>query len=166
MTNDPMQNGAGDGKSHPDHTHEEINGYCATYIFKAPRILDNDGVKDFARELMKAISEACMRHGATDVGHIKAHLEYGGEGFLYADTLGDVSDIMVRGRDGSPTDTIKLVINTIIVDIEAPQIRDANEEGVDEVCSRLGFTKEILKQDLYDADDHEHLLQAPDYDNL
>jgi hypothetical protein len=167
MTSDPKQSGADDGKSHPtDHTHEEINGYCATYIFRAPKTLGNDEVKDFARKLMEAIAAANLRHGATDVGHIKAHLEFGGEGFLYADTLGDVSDIMVRGRDGSPTDTIKLVINSIIVELEAPEIRDATEQGVDEVCGKLGFTKEILKQDLYDADDHEHLLQIPDIDDL
>ncbi len=167
MTNDPKQSEAGDGKSHPGgHTHEEINGYCATYLFKAARKFDNADVQEFARELMKAIAAACMKKGATDVGHIKAHIEYGGDGFLYADTLGDVSDIMVRGRDGNPTDTIKLVINSIIVELEAPDIRDATEEGVDAVCAASGLTKEIVKQDLYDADDHEHLLQAPDYDNL
>lgn len=167
MTNDPRQGEAGDGKSHPgDHTHEEINGYCATYLFKAAVMFDNAGVQKFARELMKEIAAACMKKGATDVGHIKAHIEYGGDGFLYADTLGDVSDIMVRGRDGNPTDTIKLVINSIIVELEAPDIRDATEAGVDAVCASYGLQKEIVKQDLYDADDHEHLLQAPDYDNL
>ena len=165
MTNE--HDGMDNAKQHPpDHTHEEINGYCATYIFKASRILVNAEVQEFARELMAAIASACIRHGATDVGHIKAQLEYGGEGFLYADTLGDVTDIMMRGRDGNPTDTIKLVINTIIVELEAPEIRDANEEGVDEVCLKLGFTKQIVKQDLYDADDHEHLLQLPDVDDL
>lgn len=154
-------------KGHPaDHTHEEINGYCATYLFTATRLLDNAEVIAFARALMQAIAAACMRKGATDVGHIKAHLEFGGEGFLYADTLGDVSDIMVRGRDGQPADTIKLVINSIIVELEAPDIRDATEAGVDEVCSRYGLAKQIVKHDLYDADDHEHLLQSPDYDSL
>ena len=153
--------------AHPtDHTHEEINGYCATYLFTSPRPLDNDGVGAFARALMQAIAAACMQKGATDVGHIKAHLEYGEGGFLYADTLGDASDIMVRGRDGQPAETITLVINSIIVELEAPDIRDATEAGVDEVCARLGLTKQILKQDLYDADDHEHLLQSPDYDSL
>lgn len=165
MTN--VNEGTDNTRQHPaDHTHEEINGYCATYIFKASRTLSNADVQAFARELMKSIAAACMKHGATDVGHIKAHLEYGGEGFLYADTLGDISDIMVRGRDGDPTDTIKLVINSIIVELEAPEIRDATEQGVDAVCMTMGFAKEIVKQDLYDADDHEHLLQLPDIDDL
>jgi len=154
-------------KAHPaDHTHEEINGYCATYLFTSPRPLDNAEVSAFARALMQAIAAACMKKGATDVGHVKAHLEFGDGGFLYADTLGDASDIMVRGRDGRPADAIKLVINSIIVELEAPDIRDATEAGVDEVCGRYGLTKQILKQDLYDADDHEHLLQSPDYDSL
>ena len=154
-------------KGHPaDHTHEEINGYCATYLFTSPRPLDNAEVSTFARALMQAIAAACMRKGATDVGHIKAHLEFGDGGFLYADTLGDASDIMVRGRDGNPADSIRLVINSIIVELEAPDIRDATEAGVDEVCGRLGLAKQILKADLYDADDHEHLLQSPDYDSL
>lgn len=145
------------GQGPTDHTHEDINGYCATYRFTGTEKKNDAEITRFAKELMQAVSEACFRHGATSVGHIKAHVEYGDGGFLYADTLGDPSDIMVRGREGAPASQILLVINSIIHELDPLRIQDATEEGVDAVITRYGFTKEILAQDVFDADDHEHI---------
>ena len=155
---DPNVNMTGSGGvTPPDHTHEDINGYCATYIFTAKEKKDDAEVVRFAKELMQAVAESCFRRGATSVGHIKAHLEYGEGGFLYADTLGDPTDIMVRGREGKPTEQVKLVINSIVVELDGHLIQEATEEAVDAVIARYGFTKEITEQDVFDADDHDHL---------
>lgn len=151
-----------DEKRPTDHTHEDINGYCATYRFTAPEKKTDDEINRFARDLMQAVAEACFRHGATSIGHIKAHVEYGDGGFLYADTLGDPSDVTVRGREGSPSEQVTLVINSIIHELEPPLIREATEEAVDAVIARYGFAKEILAQDIFDADDHEHIAIPED----
>ncbi len=149
--------------AHPtDHTHEDINGYCAIYLFRRDMLLSDREIQDFARRLMIEVSMECLKRGAHDVGHIKAHLEYGKGGFLYADTLGDVSDTMIRGREGGDSNSLKLVINSIIVELEPSLIRDATEEAVDRLCTEYGFSKEILEQDLYDADGHDHNQVLPE----
>ncbi len=120
--------------------HEDINSYGVTFSVSRKRAVHSEELRRFAAELMRAISESCIKHGAKDVGHIKAYLKHD-NGFLHADTLGDPADVMVEGTDGGPISLFKLTINSVIYGIAEGAVREATEESLESMLLKFGFTR-------------------------
>jgi hypothetical protein len=120
--------------------HEDINSYGVACSVSRKKAVDSEELRRFAAELMTAISQSCVKHGAKDIGHIKAYIEYD-KGFLHADTLGDPADVTVEGRDGGPTRLFKLAVNSVIYGIAKEAVREATEESLESMLLKFGFVR-------------------------
>lgn len=117
-------------KKGPEPLHEGINNYAVSCSFSRDLPIAPDELRKFAGELMKKISGECFRHGAVDIGHIKAYIEHE-HGFLNADTLGDPSDVLVEGPGEKSVSGFRLIVNSVVFGLSTELIRKATEESVD-----------------------------------
>lgn len=126
--------------------HIEINAYSVASVMTSETLMHDAGLKKFAAKLMTAISEACKKYGARDVGHIKAYIEHE-TGFLFVDTLGDPSDVTIEGRSGAPTSSFRIVINSVIYGLDVDGIKKATDGALKSVSERFGIesTPEVKK---------------------
>lgn len=120
--------------------HEDINSYGFSCSVSRQKAIDYEELRTFAGELMTAISSACIKDGAKDIGHIKAYIDHD-NGFLHADTLGDPADVTVAGKDGEPINHFKLVVNTVIYGLAKEAVTNATEESLKTVCLKFGLQK-------------------------
>jgi len=120
--------------------HEEIQSYGVTRSFSGKRTITPDEFRKFAAELMASITESCLKKGAKEIGHIKAHLDYE-SGFLSADTLGSPEDVTVEGRDGDPAKELTVVINSVIYGLTKEAVRTATEESLEAVSAEFGMVE-------------------------
>jgi hypothetical protein len=134
-------NGINDHTQAKHPAHEGINSYGMSCSVSRKQAADAQELRRFAAELMQAVSEACLSRGAKDIGHIKAYLEHD-EGFIHANTLGEPTDITVEGRDGSPANFFRLVINAVIFGIAKDAVREAVEESLNAVLDGFSFERQ------------------------
>ncbi len=120
--------------------HEDINSYGVACSVSRKRAVDSEELRRFAAELMAAISQSCVKHGAKDIGHIKAYIEHD-KGFLHADTLGAPADVMVEGRDGGPASLFKVAVNSVVYGITKDSVREATEDSLEKVFLKFGFVR-------------------------
>jgi len=121
--------------------HEGTSAYATACILSRVKKLDRDELRSFAKRLMHSISNSSMKQGAKVIGHIKAYIEYQ-DGFLHAHTVGEDDDITVDGRDGGPTDRVKLVVNSIIFGLPEKAVKEATEEAIKETSAQFGLVQE------------------------
>lgn len=127
----------------PSPLHEDIKAYAVSYSFTREREIGSDELRTFAAELMKSASAACIRRGAKVIGHIKAHIEHDW-GFLHANTVGESSDVTVRGRDGDPVTRFTLVVNSVVYGLPEELIREATEEAIESASSKFSLKREVI----------------------
>lgn len=127
--------------------HEDIMAYAASYTCSRDAAIGSDELRRFGRDLMNAVSRACLRRGAKVIGHIKAYLEYA-TGFLHTNTVGDPADVTVSGRDGEPVHRFTVVVNTIVYGLGEAAVRDATEEAIAAVTAAYTLKKEPGSQAL------------------
>lgn len=120
--------------------HKDINSYGVSCMVSRETTVSPNEAREFAAQLVKAVSESCLRCGAIDIGHIKAYMEYK-NGFLYADTVGESSEVTVEGRDGDPANTIRLSLNSVVCGISSDDVKNATEETMKSVFSRFGLVR-------------------------
>jgi hypothetical protein len=120
--------------------HEGINAYSTSYLLSRVSAIDDRELREFASELMLSVSDACFKYGAIDIGHIKAYIETD-NGLLHADTLGKPMDVTVGGRETTPVNQFRLVLNSVIYGLLKESIRDATEEGLEMTCRNFGLEK-------------------------
>ncbi|RJQ42494.1 MAG: hypothetical protein C4538_13325 [Nitrospiraceae bacterium] len=118
--------------------HAEINAYSCAVILSSENLIHDADLRKYAAKLMTSISDECMKRGARDVGHIKAYIEYD-TGFLFADTLGDPSDVTIEGRSGSPSYSFRIVINSVIYGLDEDGIKNATEGALQKVSESSGI---------------------------
>ncbi len=121
--------------------HEDIKAYAVAFRLSREEKVSSAELRDFAEELMNAISASCVRQGAKVVGHIKAYLVYE-TGFLHAHTLGEPGDVTVDGRDGDPVNHFKLVINSVVYSLSEEALKEATESALKNLRSKFGFLRE------------------------
>lgn len=138
--------------------HIEINAYSVNTIMSSKTPMDNRELRKFSARLMSEISDACMKAGARDIGHIKAYIEHE-TGFLFADTLGDPSDVTVEGKSGRPARSFKVVINSVVYGLGEKEIKKATEEALERISAVFELQRSPLVK-------KETPLQAPDRRHL
>jgi hypothetical protein len=126
---------------HPDH--EAINSYGVKFVVQAKDKMGTAMVRKFVTDLLKAVSAECVRLGAIDIGHIKAYVEFKG-GFLYADTVGEQSEVVIKGKDAELVTELTLTLNSVIVGISEKAIKEATEEMLNSTLLSLGFTRKAI----------------------
>jgi hypothetical protein len=126
--------------------HVEINAYSVASFLSTENLMHDADLKKFSAKLMTAISEACMEHGAKDIGHIKGYIEHE-TGFLFVDTLGDPSDVTIEGRSGAPTSSFRIVINSVIYGLDEAGIKKATDGALERTSEsfRIKSTPEAKK---------------------
>ena len=120
--------------------HEGINSYGMSCSISRQKAIDAEELRKFAAELMTAISSACIKVGAKDIGHIKAYIDHD-SGFLHADTVGDAGEVTVAGRDAEPINHFKLVVNSVIYGMTKTAVTNATEASLKTVCLKFGLEK-------------------------
>jgi len=129
-----------------EHTHvapheEEgvnIGGYGAAFRISSPKAVDPAVLREIAEELVREITEACMRRGAKGVGHVKLYLKTAA-GYLRADTVGIKYGIRVDGNIAKPEKEADLVVNSIIIGLEKTEVATAAVNAIEEVMTKHGF---------------------------
>lgn len=120
--------------------HEGINSYGFSCLLSRQKAIDAEELRKFAAELMTAVSSACIKVGAKDIGHVKAYIDHD-SGFLHADTVGDPADVTVNGRDGEPINQFKLVVNSVIYGLAKEAVTNATEASLKTVCLKFGLER-------------------------
>ena len=120
--------------------HEGINSYGLSCSVSRQKAIDAEELRKFATELMTAVSSACIKAGAKDIGHIKAYIDHD-SGFLHADTVGDAGEVTVAGRDAEPINHFKLVVNSVIYGMTKTAVTNATEASLKTVCLKFGLEK-------------------------
>ncbi|MDH4183205.1 MAG: hypothetical protein OEV92_03210 [Nitrospinota bacterium] len=111
--------------------HQEFNSCGFVMSMRRQTPLGEDELRAMARELMLAVTEKTRIAGAVEVGHIKAVMESGG-GIIYANTVGDPSDITVKGGGlGSPSMELKLTLNSVILGLSGDEAASAAREAAE-----------------------------------
>jgi hypothetical protein len=90
---------------------------------------------------MNDISAACFKSGAKDIGHVKAYIEHE-TGFLYADTVGDPSDVTVNGRDGEHLTHFTVTVNSVIYGLSEAVVKEATEESLSSLLLTFRLVRE------------------------
>lgn len=121
--------------------HGDIKAYAVACRLSRGKKVNSGELRDFAKELMDAISASCVRQDAKVMGHIKAYLVYE-TGFLHAHTLGEPGDVTVDGRDGDPANHFKLVINSVVYGLSEEAVKEATESALKNLHSKFGFLRE------------------------
>ncbi|KKL57089.1 hypothetical protein LCGC14_2238890 [marine sediment metagenome] len=129
------------GSPHPDH--EGINSYGIKCTVVAKDKMGPAMVRKFATDLLKSISFACVRFGAIDIGHIKAYIGYKG-GFLYADTVGEQQEVVIKGKDAAMVSELTLTLNSVILGISEKAIKEATEEMLENALKSFGLTMKAI----------------------
>lgn len=120
--------------------HEDIKAYAVACQLSREEKISSGELRDFAKELMNAISASCVRQGAKVVGHIKAYLVHEA-GFLHAHTLGEPGDVTIDGRDGDPAHHFKLVINSVVYGLSEEAVKEATESALKSLISEFRFQR-------------------------
>ena len=131
----------------PSPLHEEVKAYAVSYSLSREKEIVSAELRRFAADLMKSISDACIRRGAKVIGHIKAYIEHG-SGFLHASTVGESADVTVNGRDGDPVTRFTLVVNSIVYGLPEELIKNATEKAVEETASAFELKITMVSQAL------------------
>jgi len=131
----------------PSPLHEDIKAYAVSYSLSREEEINSAELRKFAAELMKSISDACMRQGAKVIGHIKAYIEHD-SGFLHANTVGESADVTVNGRDGDPVTRFTLVVNSIVYGFPEELIKNATEKAIEETASAFELERTMVSQAL------------------
>jgi len=121
--------------------HEDIKACAVACRLSREEKISSAELRDFAEELMNAISASCVQRGAKVLGHIKAYLDYE-TGFLHTHTLGEPGDVTVDGRDGDPVNHFKLVINSVVYGLSEEAVKEATESALKSVISKFRFLQE------------------------
>ncbi len=126
----------------PSPLHEEIKAYAVSCSLSSEKEIESAELRKFAAELMKSISDACMKRGAKVIGHIKGYLEHD-SGFLHANTVGESADVTVNGRDGDPVRRFRLVVNSVIYGLAAENLSDGQRKNrLRPYHSEFGLTRD------------------------
>ena len=120
--------------------HEGINSYGLGCSVTGKKTITAGALRKFAAELMITVSQSCVESGAKDIGHIKAFIEHD-NGFLHANTVGDLADVTVEGRDGEPINHFKLVINSVIYGLSKDAVKDTTQRSLKNVLLKFGMKK-------------------------
>lgn len=131
----------------PSPLHEDIKAYAVSYSLSREKEINSAELRKFAGELMKSISDACMRQGAKVIGHIKAYIEHD-SGFLHANTVGESADVTVNGRDGDLVTRFTLVVNSIVYGLPEELIKNATEKAIEEIASAFELERTMVSQAL------------------
>ncbi len=126
---------------HPDH--ESINSYGIKCTVVAKGKMGPAIIRKFATDLIKSISAECVRFEAIDIGHIKAYIEYKG-GFLYADTVGEQQDVVIKGKDAAMVSELTITLNSVIVGISEKAIKEATDGMLESTIKSFGFTRKAI----------------------
>jgi hypothetical protein len=118
--------------------HEGIHGYGVECLATRKTPISPAELRDFAAELMAAVSSACFARGGKDIGHIKAYIEHEA-GFLLADTLGSPEDVTVKGKDGEAASGFRLVVNSVVYGLVPDAVREATEEALTAIFKDHGL---------------------------
>ncbi len=129
------------GGPHPDH--ESINSYGVKCAVVAKGKMGPAVIRKFSTDLLKSISAECVRFGAIDIGHIKAYIDYKG-GFLYADTVGEQQDVVIKGKDAAMVSELTITLNSVIVGISEKAIKEATEGMLDSTLKSFGFIRKAI----------------------
>lgn len=129
---------------HEDKPHTGINSFGAAYSVSRGKAIEPAELRQIAYDLMKAVSDECLKLGAIDIGHIKASVEHA-TGFLYADTVGDASLIEVAGRDGEAVKSFSITINSVICGLSAEAVKDATEDAIGKVFLQYGLSADPVE---------------------
>lgn len=129
----------------PSPLHEDIKAYAVSYSLSREREVESAELREFAAELMRSVSEACISLGAKVIGHIKAYIEHG-SGFLHANTVGESGDVTVNGRDGDPARSFTLVVNSIVYALTEASLRDATVRAIEETSSAFGLKTTMISE--------------------
>jgi hypothetical protein len=121
--------------------HDEIHSYGVRCHLSREEAFGPEELRKFAAELMNDISVTCLEYGAKDIGHVKAYIEHE-TGFLYADTVGDPSDVAVEGRDGGSVKRFRMTVNSVIYGLSEEAVREATEASLRSLLSKFGLGRE------------------------
>ncbi len=122
----------------PHSAHDGINGYGTAVNVSAGGPASLDTIRNYARELMKAVAARCVDSGAKDIGHIKAYMEGGGL-FVYASAVGDGPDITVNGKGEGPAQAVSLTLNAVVYGIGKDTLKRAADKALAQVTNDFGF---------------------------
>ncbi len=129
----------------PSPLHEDIKAYSVSFELSRDKEVDSWELREFAAELMRSVSGACITRGAKVIGHIKAYIEHG-SGFLHANTVGKSGDVTVDGRDGDPVGRFTLVVNSIVYALTETLVRDATVMAIEETSSAFGLKTAMISE--------------------
>lgn len=129
----------------PSPLHEDVKAYAVSYSLSRETEIESTELRRFAADLMKSISDACIKGGAKVIGHIKAYIEHA-SGFLHANTVGESADVTVNGRDGDPVNSFTLVVNSIVYGLPEELIKDATVRAIEETSSAFGLRITMVSQ--------------------
>lgn len=129
----------------PSPLHEDVKAYAVSYSLSREKEMVSAELRRFAADLMKSISDACIKRGAKVIGHIKAYIEHA-SGFLHANTVGESADVTVNGRDGGPVNSFTLVVNSIVYGLPEESIKDATVRAIEETSSAFGLRITMVDQ--------------------
>lgn len=125
--------------------HKGINNYAVRCLLSRKQPLDARELRTFATDLMNTLARECFLAGAKDIGHIKAYIEHP-SGFLRADTVGSPEDVMVEGRDGSPTNNFEIVINVVVYGLDKATLKCASEQAMTIVSAAFSLVAECAEK--------------------
>ncbi len=118
--------------------HDGINGYGTAVNISTGGPASPDTIRNYARELMKAVAARCVDSGAKDIGHIKAYIE--GDGlFVYASAVGEGPDITVNGKGEGPAQAVSLTLNAVVYGIGKDTLKRAADHALAQVTNDFGF---------------------------
>ncbi len=143
------------------YTEHGVSGYGVAVKLSRPEPMEDAYIKKMAEEMMLAIAEKCMNHGARCIGHIKSHIRTEA-GTLKADTIGVSHGAYSTGTLEYPVKDIYLAVNSIIQGIKEEVVKASTLEGIHEVAEGRGLTVAKEKEHTY-FDEFDFVASKQDY---
>jgi len=121
---------------------------------------DSD-IRDFAMALMETAPEMARKAGAVEIGHVKAAIECGG-GLIFANSVGDPSDITIKGEMGAPSAQARLTLNVIALGAGEDDLKKSAQGAVAASAAKVGFSiRETAKQIVIKESEMTHAHPSP-----
>ncbi len=119
---------------------------AARYQVECETPLSTGRCRLLLEELVEGLTNGAWREGAVLIGHIKAILDAGEPGFLYASSTGDGTPVRVQGKMARETRAATLTVNVLVYGTDRARLEERLAGSIRGLADRYGFGYAVVHQ--------------------